>query len=80
MIEAKIRGCAPIDQCPHCGSDYGYYTKDYIRGSIRYICGFDGTERDNTDMYDFATHSAGKQAYCVECGKYLFDMSEVDVK
>ena len=24
-------------RCPYCGSDVGYYTKDYARGMIRYF-------------------------------------------
>ena len=43
MNEAK----APIDECPHCSSNKGYYTKVQISGSSNWEHNFDGSERDN---------------------------------
>jgi hypothetical protein len=74
----QVNPNAPINKCPYCGSDWGYYTKDYIHGSTWYRCNFDGTEADNGDMYDPLTHEAGKYAYCLSCNKRLFKMSELE--
>jgi len=68
---------APIDKCPYCGSDWGYYTKDYICGSTWYRCNYDGSEADNGDMYDILTHRAGKVAYCQNCNHRLFKISDL---
>lgn len=65
---------APIDHCPHCGSKDGYFEKQQIRGPINFCYNFDGTEADNTDMYNATTFTHGKYAYCLHCGKRLFEM------
>jgi hypothetical protein len=72
----QIEPAAPIDHCPYCGSDSGYFTKDHAEGRIDYNHNFDGTEADNTCMYDMLTVTYGKRAYCIECGRFLFSMKE----
>lgn len=67
---------APIDRCPYCGSNYGYYTKDRISGPVWYNQNFDGSEADNWEMYESTNITPGKWAYCRNCGKRLFKMSE----
>lgn len=69
---------APIDKCPHCGSDYGFYSKDYVCGSTRYYQHFDGTEEDNSEFYSPLEHRQGKYAYCSDCDKRLFKMNELE--
>ena len=59
-----------IDRCPHCGSDWGVYTKiDYLR--VRADYGFDGEEQYNVgDIADCAEERReGKTAYCQKCDK-----------
>lgn len=68
---------APIDNCPYCNSNDGYYTKQYARGTIKYNYNFDGSESENGDMHDNLSYSGGKYAYCINCKKRLFNMSQL---
>ncbi|GED72610.1 hypothetical protein BRE01_63120 [Brevibacillus reuszeri] len=63
-----------LAECPHCGSDEGYYTKTQVSGSVRYHGGFDRSERENGDMYEHLSHKSGKVAYCSACDKRLFKL------
>ena len=67
---------APIDKCPHCGSNDGYYTKDYISGTCRFNHNFDGSEAYNGEMYNNLTREQGKFAYCTDCNKRLFKIAD----
>lgn len=58
--------------CPHCESQEGFYTREQVRGTatVRY------TEQghyasENGHIYDYLTHSGGKNAYCLDCKKYV---------
>ena len=65
---------APIDKCPYCGSNEGYYTKEQIHGNIYMNFNFDGTEAENGDLYENTRTTGGKIAYCLHCNKRLFRM------
>lgn len=65
---------APIDNCPHCGSDEGFYTKVQVSGTTRYCYNYDGSEAENSELYESCSHKGGKYAYCLKCGKRLFKM------
>jgi hypothetical protein len=65
---------SPIDKCPYCGSDDGYYTKEQVHGPIQYMYNFDDTETDNSEMYNGLILTGGKYAYCINCDKRLFRM------
>jgi hypothetical protein len=67
---------APISGCTHCGSDKGFYTKDYVVGKTQYNHNFDGSEADNGQYYEAIKHKQGEHAYCRNCNKRLFPMSE----
>ncbi|MGN5650409.1 hypothetical protein [Bacillus sp. Brlt_9] len=69
---------APIERCPHCDSDCGYYTKLQIYGSSFSRYNFDGSEGENSDCYDGLNHKEGKVAYCIDCNKKLFKLSELE--
>ena len=61
-----------LDKCPFCGCEE-YYTRDYARGTVRFIQRFDGEVTDNSEMYDSVyTVRYGKYAYCLHCHKRLF--------
>lgn len=64
-----------IDKCPHCGSAEGFYIlSDCINVPIR--SGFDGSEKDNSDMYDCATDvHYHRYAYCMECDEVIGNAS-----
>lgn len=63
-----------LKACPHCGSKGGYHTKMQVRGSIVVYFNFDGSEADNTEMYQHLQHHGGEYAYCNDCNKRLFRM------
>lgn len=66
---------APIEKCPHCDSKDGYYTKEQVYGSIQMQHNFDGSEKDNSTLYDSLNLKGGAFAYCISCDKRLFKMS-----
>ena len=68
---------ATIQECPHCGSDEGYYTKEQVHGTIKVRYNFNGSEAENGDMYDSIKYTGGKVAYCLECNKQLFKMDSL---
>lgn len=68
---------APIEHCPHCDSSHGYYVKERVYGSVRYNYHFDGSEAENGDMYEYLSYKGGKVAYCSECHKKLFNVSDL---
>lgn len=74
MTREIVEAPAPISNCPHCGSEEGYYTKDYMSGSFQYRHNYDGTVAENGDMYDTLTTTQSKYAYCLTCRKRLFRM------
>ncbi|PJN53641.1 hypothetical protein PAEVO_03610 [Paenibacillus sp. GM2FR] len=63
-------------QCPHCGNDESYYVKQQVSGNIHYRINFDGSEGENSEMYDSLQHKSGKYAYCDSCHKRLFRINE----
>lgn len=58
--------------CPHCGNEESYYVKQEARGPIYYLINFDGSEADNTEMYEGLRYTTGKYGYCSGCNKRLF--------
>ncbi|MBC1228637.1 hypothetical protein [Listeria booriae] len=68
---------APIDKCPHCGSDEGYHTKSQVSGVVYYRHNYDGSEQENEDAYAYLRHDIGKYVYCINCEKRLFKVKEI---
>lgn len=68
---------APINECPHCHSDEGYYTNNTYRGKGITRFNFDGSEAENDDMYDCLTDTESKYVYCLCCNKRLFKTEEI---
>ncbi|WP_430534436.1 hypothetical protein [Listeria rocourtiae] len=68
---------APISECPHCGSEAGYYEKVQISGRSRWYHNFDGKEADNTYFYDDTKAKYSKYTYCTACEKRLFKVEEI---
>lgn len=61
-----------ISECPYCGSKE-YYWKQHISGRGIYNNSFDGSEPDNSAMYDNMQETPlGKFAYCCKCDKKIF--------
>ncbi|NKX13259.1 hypothetical protein [Bacillus cereus] len=72
MTEVK----APVDECPHCDSSEGYYTKVQISGSSICSHNFDGSEREDGDFHDSLNYKDSKFAYCIDCDKRIFKMAD----
>lgn len=70
---------APIDKCPYCGCDSGFYTKDYAYGVTRCYRRFSGEEANNSELIPALIYRPGKYAYCIDCNKRLFKTSELEV-
>lgn len=57
--------------CPFCGNTT-YYTKSYTTGVTRFNYNFDGSEADNSGMYDnLVTREESGNVYCTNCHKRL---------
>ncbi|MCA1066082.1 hypothetical protein QTG56_25670 (plasmid) [Rossellomorea sp. AcN35-11] len=69
---------APIEECPHCQSASGFYSKIQVTGSSVQRYHYDGSEADNTELYAHLNHKESKYAYCLDCNKRLFEMDEVE--
>lgn len=60
-----------ITECPHCGSKEGFYTLTNYLG-VPYMKGFNGEEKDNSEMYDNAISCRTRRyAYCIDCGEKI---------
>jgi hypothetical protein len=68
-------GDMTMKECPHCGSDEGYYEKITVSGKSIYRYNFDGSEAENGDMYDGLSYKRRSNfAYCLECEKRIFKL------
>ena len=60
-----------LKECPRCGSEE-YYMKQSVKGTAYYIFHFDGTEADNSDLYNnLEMTNRWKHPRCAKCGKIL---------
>lgn len=66
----------PLSSCKHCGSTEGYYVKVQISGSAIYRYSFDQSEQENGDLHDHLSYKYSKFAYCLDCNKRLFKLSD----
>lgn len=64
-----------LRECPHCGSNEGYYEKNRVSGEVVIYYNFDGSAADNSDMYDYLSYKPkSKYAFCAACNKRLFKL------
>lgn len=66
-----------MTECPHCGSDWGIYTKCTYH-EVRYCEGFAGEEQDNGEMFDNARVTGGHLVYCQNCDKVICRLSTLE--
>lgn len=70
-------GDYPIKECPHCGNDE-FYVKQRVSGLIDYNYRLDGSlgayNGEFLDNLNYKTIS--KYAYCNNCDKRLFKLTE----
>jgi hypothetical protein len=74
----NLKDINTIDECPHCGSDFGYYKKAFVKGRIHDNTLFERDkhtgqrEKYNYEMYDNLKWSKEtKTCYCMECDKAI---------
>ncbi|MET3658358.1 hypothetical protein [Sporosarcina psychrophila] len=68
----------PIEKCPHCASNEEFYSKLTITGSTVLYHNYDGSDAENSGLYDGLNEKQSKYAYCSNCHKRLFGMSELE--
>ena len=68
-----------MENCTHCGSNEGYYTKNNYRGSGIVRFNFDNSPAENGDMYDGLTVTQSKYVYCLSCDKRLFETKNIQL-
>jgi len=57
----------PIDECPHCGEDAGYYLRVIYSGQGTAWYEYDGSPGNNTHMHDGVSYRELKTAFCAQC-------------
>lgn len=72
---------SPDMVCPYCGNEE-FFIRQRYKGTCEYNMRFDGgIDVENGAMYENASHqNTGKYAYCNNCGKRLFKISELPDK
>jgi len=66
--------------CPYCGSEE-FFINQRFTGTCEFRMRFDmnNEDVDNDDMYDNTVYkNIGKYAYCSNCHKRLFPISELE--
>lgn len=61
-----------LTECPHCGSDGGYYRNGRVSGT--YYCAYPfkgGRVPDNSSMHDGVKYNENKTCYCIDCHKKI---------
>lgn len=60
------------DECPHCGSDFGYYQSMQVSGTVRSGTLFETREPWSPEMYGHINHfNESKFYYCIDCEKRI---------
>lgn len=71
----RLKHIDKVTHCPHCGSDFGFYTRSYVKGWINdnesFKRGLNGErEKQNWEMYDHLTWGKSSDTcYCTQCDK-----------
>lgn len=72
-----------LSECPHCGSQEGFYRIIYIKGESEYHYNFPGTvivpERDvvtNEHLHEALNYRENKTAFCIDCRKPIKELKE----
>lgn len=67
----KYKNINELKECPYCGCKE-YYQRERITGETVFYMRFDGTEGDNTDLYEGLENKIiSVFAYCAECEKRI---------
>ena len=58
-----------IKYCPHCGSTYGMYSKEYFYGEEYYRFP-DGEHEGHSELSDISKRKS-RPLYCIDCNKRI---------
>lgn len=60
-----------FDKCPYCGSDFGYYQRHFVSGTIKMMKDFNG-QGNCSETYDYLKWSrASKFYFCAQCNERI---------
>ena len=63
-----------MNKCPHCGSDLGVYSKEYVRYAQFYD--WDGEPDSYSDPEDLRYRKT-TPVYCIKCDKYVCKLKKL---
>jgi hypothetical protein len=53
-----------FDECPNCGSDFGYFQQMYVFGWVKDRKDFNGNADNAGELYDHLHYSRESKFYC----------------
>lgn len=56
-----------LEQCPHCESDYGFYTTVFAYGHLQDNRAFSDREPMNHETHDSLSYGKDSDYFCCEC-------------
>lgn len=65
----------PVNICPHCGSEKGYYVIKQAYGTCEQLYNFDGIQLNDNTKESKILFGGGKYAYCIDCNKKIFSIN-----
>lgn len=71
----KLPNVSELTESPHCGSG-SYYYLSTVSGHATTWVNFDGSDADNTEMYNGIGHKTLKFVFCAECEKKIARIDE----
>lgn len=65
----RLKNIDDVNECPHCGSNFGYYQRYFVSGWIQDNKLFEDRQPYNMHMWDSIRErsKAKPTCYCMEC-------------
>jgi len=80
MSKKYIKPIEEFEECPNCGSDYGYYQSHYVSGKIQMSKDFNGNP-NCSEVYDYLKWSReSKFFFCCQCDYRLARVTAKDAQ
>lgn len=69
-----------LECCPHCGSDFGLFSKRYVKYEQYYK--FDGDPDGHSELWptDATYRRKTTPLYCLNCGKRVTTLEKLEMK
>ncbi len=77
---AKYPHIGDLDCCPHCGSDFAFYTKVYAYGHLIDRRLFESHEPYNFEMHDALTYGKDSDYFCDACDQKIATVKSSQIK